>query len=42
MSKIAGFYAELGLKKDKFDQGMAEAGHAPEKLGGKFRAAHTQ
>jgi len=38
MPKIADFFAELGLKKDKFDKGMDEAGRAPSKLGGAFSA----
>ena len=38
MSKIAGFYAELGLIKDKFDKGMNEAGKSPAKLSKQFVA----
>jgi len=36
MPKIADFYAELGLKKNKFDAGMKDAGQAPSKLGSAF------
>ena len=31
MSKIADFFVELGLKKDKFDKGMNEAANAAQK-----------
>lgn len=37
MPKIADFYAELGLKKDKFDQGMKDAEKAPNQLNESFR-----
>lgn len=37
MPKIAEFYAELGLKKDKFDSGMNEAGKSTSKLNSAFK-----
>jgi hypothetical protein len=37
MPKIADFYAELGLKKDKYDKGMKDAEKAPSKLGEAFK-----
>lgn len=37
MPKIADFYAELGLKKDKFDQGMKDAEKGPNQLNESFR-----
>lgn len=39
MPKIAEFYAELGLKKDKFDRGLNSAGDSVKKLGSGFASA---
>lgn len=39
MPKIAEFYAELGLKKDKFDKGIKSAGNSVKKLGIGFASA---
>lgn len=39
MPKIAEFYAELGLKKDKFDKGIKSAGNSVKKLGSGFASA---
>lgn len=39
MGKIAEFYAELGLKKDKFDKGINSAGDSVKKLGSGFASA---
>lgn len=39
MPKIAEFYAELGLKKDKFDRGINSAGDSVKKLGSGFASA---
>lgn len=36
MAKIADFFVELGLKKDKYDKGMEDANKAPQKLNSFF------
>ena len=36
MAKIADFFVELGLKKDKYDKGMEDANKAPQKLNSLF------
>jgi len=41
MPKITDFFAELGLKKDKFEAGMQDAGKAPSKLKSKWTAGIT-
>ena len=41
MANIGSFFVELGLKKEKFDQGMKDAEKAPSKLGSKFAAIGT-
>lgn len=38
MAKIADFFVELGLKKDKYDKGIYEAGKSPSKMSAKFAA----
>lgn len=42
MPKVADLYAELGLKKDKFDRGMKDAEQAPSKLGNAFAGLGSQ
>ena len=37
MGKIADFFVELGLKKDKFDKGMKDAENAPRQLNNHFK-----
>jgi hypothetical protein len=39
MPKVADLYAELGLKKDKFDKGMKDAEGGPSRLGKAFNVA---
>ena len=39
MPKVADLYAELGLKKDKFDKGMKDAEAGPSRLGKAFNMA---
>lgn len=39
MPKVADLYAELGLKKDKFDKGMKDAEGGPSRLGKAFNMA---
>lgn len=41
MAKIADFFVELGLKKDKYDKGMEDANKAPQKLNSFFGGLGT-